>query len=81
MKSDNGSAFVAELMQAYRTMMGVKRWNFSAADDPTHHSLLENKHKVLDDVLMTAHRKGDIKSEEDLRYTTTITGMTTMTTR
>ena len=69
-KSDNGSAFVAELMQAYRTMMGVKRWNFSAADDPTHHSLLENKHKVLDDVLMTAHRKSDIKSEDDLRFYT-----------
>ena len=32
--------------------------------------MLENKHKVLEDVLMTAHRKSDIKSEEDLRFYT-----------
>ena len=69
-KSDNGSAFISECVRVYRSMMGVKHWDFSAADDPTHHALLEHKHKTLNSVLETARLKGDIRSRTDLEFYT-----------
>ena len=67
-KSDRGPGFASKCMSAFRTMIGVKKWIFSAADDPTHHSLLEHKHKLLKDVISVADAKGDIKSKADLEY-------------
>ena len=69
-KSDRGPGFASKCMESFRSMVGVKKWAFSAADDATHHSLLEHKHKLLDDVLSTAEAKGDIKSRADLEYYT-----------
>ena len=67
-KSDRGPGFASKCMAAFRTMMGVKKWLFSAADDPLQHSLLEHKHKLLKDVLLAAEAKGDIKSRDDLEF-------------
>ena len=67
-KSDNGSAFISECMRLFRSLLGVRDWQFSAADDPLHHALLEHKHKTLNEVLDTAVRKGDIHSRNDLEF-------------
>jgi hypothetical protein len=67
-KSDRGPGFASKCMAAFRQMMGVKQWTFSAADDPTQHSLLEHKHKLLTEVLHAAEIKGDIKSRADLEF-------------
>ena len=56
-RSDNGSAFVANMMDAVRRILGVKAWDFSCTNNPTHHSLIEVRHKTLDTVLNTAVEK------------------------
>jgi len=61
-RSDNGSAFVANMMDAVRRILGTQAWNFSCTNNPTHHSLLEVRHRILDTVLNTAYEKGDLSS-------------------
>jgi hypothetical protein len=66
-RSDNGSAFIANMMDAVRRIMGIKTWDFSCTNNPTHHALIEVRHKTLDNVLDTAANKGDL-SQYTLRY-------------
>ena len=40
----------------------------SCADDAQHHSLIENKHKVLDATLDMAVNKADIQNFDDLEF-------------
>ena len=65
-RSDRGAAFASHLMAAVRAIMGVRMWDSSCADDAQHHSLIENKHKVLDATLDMAFNKGDIQQPDDL---------------
>jgi site-specific DNA-cytosine methylase len=58
-RSDNGSAFESAVFKALRGLLGIKSWDFSAADDPTHHSMLESKHHHLQDVLDQATEKAN----------------------
>ena len=67
-KSDKGPAFASEVMQAWRSLVGVKHWNFSATEDATHHALLEHRHETLHQVLTNADIKGDLASKDDLEY-------------
>ena len=67
-RSDRGAAFASHLMAAVRAILGVRQWDSSCADDAQHHSLIENKHKVLDATLDMAFNKGDIQSADDLEF-------------
>ena len=67
-RSDRGAAFASHLMSAVRAVLGVRQWDSSCADDTQHHSLIENKHKVLDATLDMAFNKGDIQNEDDLEF-------------
>ena len=67
-KSDRGPGFTSECMDAFRKVMGVKRWNFSAAGDATHHAPLEHKHAILHDIIGSADLKGDILCRSDLEF-------------
>ena len=67
-RSDRGAAFASHLMSAVRAVLGVRQWDSSCADDAQHHSLIENKHKVLDATLDMAFNKGDIQNEDDLEF-------------
>ena len=72
LRSDRAPAFAGSLMQAFRKLVGIKHWDFSAAHDPRHHSLLERRHAIIDSVLDPAVRKGDLTSGAALRiYTAT----------
>jgi len=66
-RSDNGSAFESAVFKALRGLLGIKSWDFSAADDPTHHSMLESKHHHLQDVLDQATEKGELTCRTKLR--------------
>ena len=55
-------------MNAFRKVMGVKHWNFSAAGDATHHAPLEHKHAILHDIIGSADLKGDILCRADLEF-------------
>ena len=66
-RSDNGSAFIANMMDAVRRIMGIKTWDFSCTNNPIHHALIEVRHKTLDNVLNTSANKGDL-SQHTLRY-------------
>jgi site-specific DNA-cytosine methylase len=59
-RSDKGSGFASQVFAIFRSLSGVKLWDHSATDNPTHHSLVENKHKVLDDILIQAEQRGDL---------------------
>ena len=67
-RSDRGAAFASSLMAAVRAILGVREWDSSCADDAQHHSLIENKHKVLDATLDMAFNKGDIQDFDDLEF-------------
>ena len=47
-RSDKGSAFISNMMDAFRKMMGVKNWDFSCPKNPTHHALIETRHRDLE---------------------------------
>ena len=61
-RSDLGSAFISDMMDAFRRMMGVKTWDHSCPDNPTHHSTNETLHRDFDNVLNVAANKGDLSS-------------------
>ena len=67
-RSGRGAAFASHLMAAVRAVLGVRQWVSSCADDAQHHSLIENKHKVLDATLDMAFNKGDIQGSDDLEF-------------
>ena len=67
-RSDRGAAFASSLMASVRAILGVREWDSSCADDAQHHSLIENKHKVLDATLDMAFNKGDIQNFDDLEF-------------
>ena len=46
----------------------MRQWDSSCPDDAQHHSLIKNKHKVLDATLDMAFNKGDIQNEDDLEF-------------
>ena len=62
-RSDNGSAFISKMMEAFRKMMGVKNWDFSCPSNPTHHALIETRHRDLEQVLNVAMDKGDLSAQ------------------
>ena len=66
-RSDQGSAFIANMMDAFRRIMGVKNWDFSSPHNPTHHGLIETRHRDLQTVLNVALNKGDL-SEKTLEF-------------
>ena len=69
-RSDRGAAFASHLilMAAVRAVLGVRQWDSSCADGAQHHSLIENKHKVLGATLDMAFNKGDIQGPDDLEF-------------
>ena len=44
-------------------MMGVKNWDFSCPSNPTHHALIETRHRDLEQVLNVAMDKGDLSAQ------------------
>ena len=66
--SDRGAAFASSLMASVLAILGVREWDSSCADDAQHHSLIENKHTVLDATLDMAFNKGDIQDFDDLEF-------------
>ena len=62
-RSDNGSAFISNMMDAFRRMMGIKTWDFSCPSDPTHHAPIETHHRELNAVLNVPMNKGDLSSQ------------------
>ena len=62
-RSDKGSAFISKMMKTFRKMMGVKNWDFSCPKNPTHHALIETRHRDLENVLNTAMAKGDLSAQ------------------
>ena len=67
-KSDRGPGFASSCMEAFRKVIGVKKWEFSAANNATQHAVVEHKHEVLHHVLSVANIKGDINSVDDLKF-------------
>ena len=67
-RSDRGAAFASNLMASVRAILGIREWDSSCAEDAQHHSLIENKHKVLDATLDMAFNKGDIQDFDDLEF-------------
>ena len=66
-RSDKGSAFISDIFIIFREMLGIRIWDFSCEGNPTHHSLVENKHKTLRDIMSEGVNNGDINSEDDAR--------------
>ena len=66
-RSDKGSAFVADLMKAIAKILGIQSHDFACTHEPTHHALIEVRHKNLDDILNVAFNKGDL-SQDTIRY-------------
>ena len=60
--SDNGSAFASLLMRTVANLLGVVGWDFSAPDNPTHHSMAEARNKVMEHFLDVGASSGDITS-------------------
>ena len=86
-RSDQGSAFISVMMDAFRRMMGVKTWVYSCPANPTHHSTIETLHRGLNSVLHVAMNKGDLSpatitfyclvaSQRHNQYVHHITGIT-----
>ena len=67
-RPDRGAAFASGLMASIRQLPGIRMWDSSAAGDAQHHSLLENKHKIMDTKLDMAMNNGDINSAHDLDF-------------
>ena len=66
MRCDNDPGFTSEVMAAFRTMLGVKTMDYSAPDDPTHHSVVERRNKVMEKLLDVGISKGDLNTAADL---------------
>ena len=62
-RSDQGSAFCADIFKAFARLLGFSTWDFSAPDDPLHHSLLERRHQVIDAFIDQGMMQGDIKDQ------------------
>jgi hypothetical protein len=62
-RSDKGSGFASEVFAVFRALSGVREWDSSASDNPTHHSLIENKHKILTDIIEQAEERGDLNMQ------------------
>ena len=67
-KSDRGSAFTSDCMKLFRSLLGQKEINFSAASNAHQHAMVEHKHEILNHVISVAHLKGDIRSAKDLDF-------------
>ena len=59
-RSDRGAAFTSELMRQVSNAMGVQGWDLSAPDNPTHHSGVERRNRVMEHFLDVGISKGDI---------------------
>ena len=68
-RSDRGAAFTSELMQQVSRALGVQGWDLSAPDNPTHHSGVERRNRVMEHFLDVGISSGDITSVATLeRY-------------
>ena len=59
-RSDRGAAFTSKLMRQVSNAMGVQGWDLSAPDNPTHHSGVERRNRVMEHFLDVGISKGDI---------------------
>ena len=50
-RSDKGAAFTSSLMQQFAELLGVEGWDLSAPDNPTHHSGMERRNRVMEHYL------------------------------
>ena len=68
-RSDRGAAFTSELMRMVSKAMGVHGWDLSAPSNPTHHSGVERRNRVMEHFLDVGISNGDITSPAALeRY-------------
>ena len=65
-RMDGDAGFTGTVMQAFSKLMGVAHADVSAADDPTHHAVVERRNKVIGKMLDVAQSKGDLNSVQDL---------------
>ena len=68
-RSDKGSAFTSDLMQRVSQALGVHGWDLSAPNNPTHHSGVERRNRVMEHYLDVGISNGDITNAAALeRY-------------
>ena len=65
-RSDKGSAFTSDLMLMVCQILGVNGWDLSAPDNPTHHSVVERRNRVMEHFLDVGASSGDLTSFEAL---------------
>ena len=73
-RSDKHGAFASDTFAAFRQLFGVRVWDCSAPNNPTHHSLVENKHKILQDQLIQGKEKGDLNANSLAIYVASAVG-------
>ena len=65
-RCDNDPGFTSSVMKAFAALLGVKAFDFSAPDNPTHHGTVERRNRVMEKLLDVAISKGDLNSSADL---------------
>ena len=63
---DGDPGYTSEVMTAFSSLLGVKHRDVSAPDNPTHHSMVERRNRVMEKFIDVGSSKGDIKASEDL---------------
>ena len=66
-RKDKAAEYSSEVMTAFANMLGVKHIDTSCPDNPTHHSMVERRNKVMEKFIDVAISKGDIRCAEDLQ--------------
>ena len=59
-RSDKGAAFTSSLMKQFADLLGVEGWDLSAPDNPTHHSGVERRNRVMEHYLDVGASSGDL---------------------
>ena len=65
-RMDGDPGYTSEVMSAFSSLLGVKHRDVSAPDNPTHHSMVERRNRVMEKFIDVGSSKGDIKASEDL---------------
>ena len=65
-RCDGDPGYTSSVMKAFAALLGVKAFDFSAPDNPTHHGTVERRNRVMEKLLDVAISKGDLNSSADL---------------
>lgn len=65
-RCDGAPAYTSEVMAAFGSIIGVKHVDVSSPDDPTHHSVVERRNRIMEKMIDVAVSKGDLSSAADM---------------